>query len=152
MAHLPIRTQKEIGISVSDSRTKTAIIPASHSDATGPYSPGSQKGGIVQTAGQLGLPPGAPQPRAADEYPSLAAQVFQALDNVTAVLAEAGSGWADVIMVRVHLTDTAHFQEFNTLYAEYLATEQGSLPARTTVYVGLPAGFLVEIDALAVLG
>ncbi|MER8162254.1 RidA family protein [Streptomyces sp. NPDC094472] len=82
----------------------------------------------------------------------MATQVLQALDHVTAVLAEARSGRADVITVRAHLTDTAHFREFNTLYSEYLATDQGSLPSRTTVYVGLPTGFLVEIDALAVLG
>ncbi|WP_413798156.1 RidA family protein [Streptomyces iranensis] len=137
---------------MSDSRTKTAVVPATHAGAAGPYSPGSRKGNILQTAGQLGLPPGAPQPRSADQYPNLATQVLQALDNVTAVLTEAGSGWTDVIMVRAHLTDTAHFREFNTLYSEYLATEQGPLPSRTTVYVGLPTGCLVEIDALAVLG
>jgi enamine deaminase RidA (YjgF/YER057c/UK114 family) len=54
----------------------------------------------------------------------------------------------DVIMFRVYLTDTAHFAEMNQAYQEFLAEPY---PARTTVYVGLPAGLLVEIDALAVL-
>lgn len=55
-------------------------------------------------------------------------------------------------MVRVYLTDTAHFAEFNEIYNEYFASLQEAPAARTTVYVGLPAGLLVEIDTLAVLG
>lgn len=58
------------------------------------------------------------------------------------------------MMIRVYLTDTDHFAEMNALYNAYFE-EQGlkeAPAARTTVYVGLPAGLLIEIDALAVLG
>ena len=51
-------------------------------------------------------------------------------------------------MCRVYLTDVAHFAEMNDAYREFF---EESFPARTTVYVGLPEGLLVEIDALAVL-
>jgi enamine deaminase RidA (YjgF/YER057c/UK114 family) len=65
------------------------------------------------------------------------------------VLAAARSSFDDVVMVRVYLTDTGHFGEFNKTYNTLL---EEPYPARTTVYVGLPAGLLVEIDVLAVPG
>jgi 2-iminobutanoate/2-iminopropanoate deaminase len=70
------------------------------------------------------------------------------LRNVNTVLAAAGASMDDVIMLRVYLTDVAHFGEMNQAYGEFVSEP---FPARTTVYVGLPAGLLVEIDALAVL-
>lgn len=55
-------------------------------------------------------------------------------------------------MTRVYLTDVAHFAELNEIYNAYFADLKEAPAARTTVYVGLPAGLLIEIDALAVLG
>jgi 2-iminobutanoate/2-iminopropanoate deaminase len=40
----------------------------------------------------------------------------------------------------------------NEIYDAWFSKVEGPYPARTTVYVGLPAGLLIEIDALAVLG
>jgi len=51
-------------------------------------------------------------------------------------------------MMRVYLTDVADFPAMNEVYSAFV---DAPFPARTTVYVGLPAGMLVEIDALAVL-
>ena len=65
-----------------------------------------------------------------------------------AVVEAAGAHEEDIISVRVFLTDTEHFQEMNEVYATFFSKPR---PARTTVYVGLPAGLLVEIDALAVI-
>jgi enamine deaminase RidA (YjgF/YER057c/UK114 family) len=64
------------------------------------------------------------------------------------VLEAGGATLDDVVMCRVYLTDTDHFGEMNDAYREFF---EESFPARTTVYVGLPEGLLVEIDALAVL-
>lgn len=76
------------------------------------------------------------------------------LENVCRVLEAGGSSFADVVMLRVYLTDRAHFTAMNTAYEEYVAryrTDTG--PARTTVIVGLPfAGMTVEIDAVAIVG
>ncbi len=109
-----------------------------------PLSPGIRKGGILQVAGQVGLDP------ATGELvgDSVAAQTRQVLRNVESVLVAGGASWDDVVMLRVYLTDTAHFAELNETYAELVPQPY---PARTTVYVGLPAGMLVEIDALAVI-
>ena len=78
----------------------------------------------------------------------VAKQTAQALRNVMAVLDAAGASEPDIISVRVFLTDTDHFEEMNEVYTTFFSTPR---PARTTVYVGLPAGLLVEIDALAVI-
>ncbi|WP_406457172.1 RidA family protein [Streptomyces sp. NBC_01622] len=131
--------------------TKSAVLPCTYAPAAGPYSPGVRKGSFLQTSGQLGLPPNS-QPPVAGDAPGLRDQVRQALANVGAVLAEAGANWEDVLMVRAYLSDPADFAEFNAIYTDHLKTVTGPPPARTTVYVGLPHGLLVEIDALAILG
>ena len=109
-----------------------------------PLSHGIRKGNILQVAGQVPLDPATGEVVGA----SVAEQTVQCLTNIKTILAAGGASWDDVVMVRVYLTDTAHFAELNEAYANFLAEPY---PARTTVYVGLPPGFHVEIDALAVL-
>ncbi|PSJ25235.1 reactive intermediate/imine deaminase [Streptosporangium nondiastaticum] len=131
---------------------KTAITPPTHTTPPAKFSHGVKKGNILQVAGQVGFLPaveGQPPTPAGD---TLRAQTLQTLANVAAVLEEGGAGWEDVIMMRIYLTDTAHFAEFNEIYDAHFADLKSVPAARTTVYVGLPAGLLVEIDALAVLG
>ncbi|MFH8785987.1 RidA family protein [Streptomyces roseoverticillatus] len=131
---------------------KTAVTPPTHTTPPAKFSHGVKKGNILQVAGQVGFLPavaGQPPTPAGD---SLRAQTLQTLANVAAVLEEGGAAWEDVIMMRIYLTDTAHFAEFNEIYDAYFAGLKSVPAARTTVYVGLPAGLLVEIDALAVLG
>lgn len=86
--------------------------------------------------------------------PTLREQTLQTLANVKAILEEGGASWDDVMMIRVYLTDVDHFAEMNGIYNTYFEEQGLTQPpaARTTVYVGLPAGLLIEIDALAVLG
>ena len=132
---------------------KTALTPATHTTPPARFSHGVRKGNILQVAGQIGLLPTGPDqpPRVAG--PTLREQTLQTLANVTAVLEEGGATWDDLVMVRVYLTDVEHFAEFNRIYDEYVESRHLTTPppARTTVYVGLPQGLLVEIDALAVL-
>ncbi|MGW3243041.1 RidA family protein [Streptomyces sp. NPDC001070] len=130
---------------------KTAITPATHTTPPAKFSHGVRKGNILQVAGQVGFGPAVPGQAPAPVGPGLREQTLQTLANVQAVLEEGGSSWEDVVMIRVYLTDTAHFTEFNALFDEFFAGLTGAPAARTTVYVGLPAGLLVEIDALAVL-
>jgi 2-iminobutanoate/2-iminopropanoate deaminase len=108
------------------------------------FAQGVRKGNILQVAGQVGIDPATGKVVG----PTVAEQARQTLRNVVAVLAAAGSSMADVVMMRVYLTDTAHFTDLNEAYGEFVTAPY---PARTTVYVGLPAGLLIEIDALAVL-
>ena len=75
-------------------------------------------------------------------------QLRQAMTNVKELLEEAGSSFADVVMLHVYLTEHGHFREMNQVLSEFLAEP---FPARTTAYVQLPPDMLVEVDALAVL-
>jgi reactive intermediate/imine deaminase len=109
------------------------------------FSQGVRKGNIVQVAGQVAFD----AETGSIVGDTVREQTAQTLRNVASVLEAAGASFDDVVMLRVYLTDTAHFGEMNEAYGEFM-TEPYS--ARTTVYVGLPAGLLVEIDALAVLG
>ncbi|MFI0774840.1 RidA family protein [Streptomyces sp. NPDC021212] len=137
---------------MTEKLNKTAITPATHTTPPAKFSHGVKKGNILQVAGQVGFGPAVPGQAPAPVGPSLREQTLQTLRNVRSVLEEGGASWEDVMMIRVYLTDTGHFAEFNEIYNEFFADLKEAPAARTTIYVGLPAGLLVEIDALAVLG
>ncbi|MFI9814463.1 RidA family protein [Saccharothrix variisporea] len=125
---------------------KTEIRTPNAPTPVASFSQGVIKGNVLQVAGQVAFDP------ATGEIvgETVAEQTRQALRNVAAVLEAGGASMDDVVMMRVYLTDTSQFGEMNEVYNEVVT--QQPFPARTTVYVGLPAGLLVEIDALAVLG
>lgn len=108
----------------------------------GPYTPAVRIGSVVAGSGQVGI--------TADGtvLDGVGAQTRQAFTNLLAHLASAGASADDVISVRVFLTDVAHFDAMNDVYREFFTDPY---PARSTIYVGLPPGLLVEIDAMAVL-
>jgi reactive intermediate/imine deaminase len=131
---------------------KIALTPATHTAPPAKFSHGVRKGNILQVAGQVGFLPAAEGEPPVPAGPTLREQTLQTLANVKAVLEEGGATWDDVMMIRVYLTDVDHFAEMNALYNAYFEGHLTTAPAaRTTVYVGLPAGLLIEIDALAVL-
>ncbi|WP_282696937.1 RidA family protein [Streptomyces sp. CC208A] len=132
---------------------KTAIVPATHTAPPARFSHGVRKGNILQVAGQVGFLPAVEGQPPTPAGPTLREQTLQTLANVKAVLEAGGAGWDDVMMMRVYLTDVDHFAEMNALYDRYFEEQDLKAPpaARTTVYVGLPKGLLIEIDALAVL-
>lgn len=120
--------------------------PAAHS-----FSQGVLKGGVVQVSGQ------GPQDPATGQYlypGDVGRQTRRTLENVRAVVEASGGTFDDVISLRVFLTERDHFAEMNQAYEEFMTDHvaSGLLPARTTVFVGLPrAEMLVEIDGMAVL-
>lgn len=137
---------------MSDKLTKTALTPATHTVPPAKFSHGVKKGNILQVSGQVGFGPAVEGQAPTPVGPGLREQTLQALANVEAILREGGASWEDAVMIRVYLTDTGHFAELNEIYNSYFGDLAEAPAARTTVYVGLPAGLLVEIDALAVLG
>ncbi|MER0246318.1 RidA family protein [Streptomyces sp. HSW2009] len=137
---------------MSDKLQKTAITPATHTAPPAKFSHGVRKGNILQVAGQVGFLPAVEGQAPTPAGPTLREQTLQTFANVKAILEEGGASWEDVLMLRVYLTDVDHFAEMNAIYNEYFADLKEVPAARTTVYVGLPAGLLIEIDALAVLG
>ncbi|PJE94555.1 reactive intermediate/imine deaminase [Streptomyces carminius] len=124
--------------------TRTTVTTENAPAPAAPLSQGIRKGGLLQVSGQLPLDPDTGETVGT----TVAEQTAQALRNVTAVLKAGGAGLADVVMLRVYLTDPAHLAGMNEAYA---AAVGEPFPARTTVYMRLPPGLLVEIDALAVL-
>lgn len=113
--------------------------------AVGAYSQGIIAGGFVFTAGQIPLIPGTTALREG----GIAAQTRQVLQNITGVLAAAGSGMDQVVKTTVFLADINDFAEFNAVYSEFFPEDP---PARTTVQAGgLPVGALIEIEAVALL-
>ncbi|WP_128380874.1 RidA family protein [Streptomyces cavernae] len=131
---------------------KIALTPKTHTTPPAKFSHGVKKGNILQVAGQVGFLPAEEGKPPTPAGPTLREQTLQTLANVKSVLEEGGATWDDVMMIRVYLTDVDHFAEMNEIYNAYFAEHLTAAPAaRTTVYVGLPAGLLIEIDALAVL-
>jgi 2-iminobutanoate/2-iminopropanoate deaminase len=123
---------------------KVAIHPEGTKIPTVPLTHGIRKGNILQVAGQVAVDHTTNE-RVGD---TVFEQTRQVMRNVRAVLEAGGATFEDVVMCRIYLTDVAHFAEMNDAYREFF---EESFPARTTVYVGLPEGLLVEIDAMAVL-
>ncbi|MBN9633145.1 MAG: RidA family protein [Actinobacteria bacterium] len=133
----------------------TDRIAVSTTEAPAPahtFSQGVRRGPFLQVSGQGPVDP------QTNEYlhpGDVKAQTVRTLRNVEAILAAGGAGFDDVMMLRVYLTTRDDFAAMNEAYGEFLAARvaSGVLPARTTVFTGLPrAEMLVEIDALAVLG
>jgi 2-iminobutanoate/2-iminopropanoate deaminase len=112
--------------------------------ALGPYSQAIEAGGLVFCAGQVGL-----DPATGTLVPGgVAAEAGRVLENLTAVLAAAGLGLADVVKTTVYLVDLGEFGIMNETYGRYFVAP---FPARATVQVSaLPAGARVEIEAIAV--
>ena len=110
--------------------------------AIGPYSQAMVTGDLLFTSGQIGLDPktGAP---AGD---TIEAQAEQVMQNLAAVLAEAGSSFEKVVKTTCFLADMGDFAAFNAVYAKYFTGK----PARSCVAVKtLPKGMLVEVECIA---
>jgi len=113
--------------------------------AIGPYSQATVAGGFLFTAGQIPLDPATMKVIEGD----VVAQTERVLENLSAVLTQAGCAWTDVVKTTVYLQDMADFPRVNEAYAKALGDAR---PARSTVQVSaLPRGVLVEIDAIAKL-
>jgi reactive intermediate/imine deaminase len=131
--------------------TRTAVATDQAPAPAATFAQGVRKGQILQVSGQ------GPADPATGEFlfpGDVAKQTEQTLRNVEAVLKAGGATFDDVVMLRVYLTDRAHFGIMNDAYGEFVSARitSGVLPSRTTVMVGLPREeMLVEIDALAVI-
>ena len=118
----------------------TTAAPA----AIGPYSQGIDGGSVIITSGQLPIDVST----GAFAEGGIAGQTRQSLENVKAVLAQAGLGMENIIKTTVFLKDMNDFAAMNEVYATFFP---GNPPARSAVEVArLPKDAMVEIEAIAV--
>jgi 2-iminobutanoate/2-iminopropanoate deaminase len=126
---------------VSKSVVRTDNAPAPFQGA--PYSQGIVYGELVFVAGQLGIDPATGEVVEGGIGP----QTERVMENLRAILEEAGSSLDKVLKTSIFLVDLGDFAAMNEVYARFL-TEP--FPARATVQIAaLPSGARVEIEALA---
>jgi 2-iminobutanoate/2-iminopropanoate deaminase len=108
-----------------------------------PYNQAIRAAGLVFCAGQVGLDPA--EGTLVDG--GVEAQARRAMDNLSAVLEAAGSSIGRIVKTTIFVADLGDFAAVNAVYGSYFTSDP---PARSTVQVaGLPAGALVEIEAIA---
>ncbi len=112
-------------------------------EAIGPYSQANRIGSLIFTSGQL------PVDMKTGTFPEgIEAQTRASLENVKAILEEAGSSMDQVIKTTVFLNDMNDFGAMNGVYETFFS--EGSFPSRSAVEVArLPKDALVEIEAVA---
>lgn len=109
--------------------------------AIGPYSQAVQIGNLVYTSGQLGMNTAGEMPATIEE------QTKKSLENVKAILTEAGTDLSKVVKTLVFIKDMNDFTAMNGVYQQFF-TE--NFPARSCVEVArLPKDALVEIEVIA---
>jgi 2-iminobutanoate/2-iminopropanoate deaminase len=108
-----------------------------------PYNQAIRVGELVFVAGQLGI-----RLESGDiAGPTVQEQTEQIMQNLGAILEEAGSGLDNLVKTTVFLLDLADFAGMNEIYAQHVGATP---PARSTVGISaLPSGAIVEIEAVA---
>jgi len=122
------------------------IISTSNAPAAiGPYSQAVKAGNLLFISGQVPLDPATGAVVEGD----ITVQTRRVLDNVKAILTEAGADFSNVVKTTVFLRDMNDFVPMNRVYAEYYPE---NCPARSAVQVArLPKDVSVEIETIAVL-
>ncbi|WP_255171465.1 RidA family protein [Natrononativus amylolyticus] len=112
-------------------------------DSIGPYSQAMKYGDTIYVSGQG---PANPETREV-EVDDIRDQTAQTLENIGAILEEAGSSLDKVIKANVYVTDMDNYDAVNDVYAEYMSEP---FPARCAVEVSdLPIDIGVEIEVVA---
>ena len=114
--------------------------------AIGPYSQGISldlaSNGLIFTSGAIALTP-------SGEFINgdIRAQTKQVMQNLQAILKEAGSSLDKVLKTTCYLANMEDFSAFNAEYEKAFGSHK---PARTTIGVkSLPKNALVEVECIA---
>lgn len=123
---------------------KKIIHTASAPQPIGPYSQAVQAGNMLFVSGQIAIDPATGELLTSD----LESETRQVMENLRAVLMEAGYDFHNVVKTSIFLSSMNHFQAVNEVYGKYF---QDNFPARETVAAaGLPKNVNVEISVVAV--
>ncbi len=111
--------------------------------AIGPYSQAIKYENLVFISGQIAIDPNTQEFIGGD----IEAQTRRVMENIKAILEEAGLNFNHIIKTTIYLKNLSDFEKVNKIYGEYFTEHK---PARATVEVSnLPKGALVEIEAIA---
>ncbi len=121
------------------------IIHTSNAPAAiGPYSQAVEANGMLFVSGQVPIDPKTGKVVEGD----ITIQTEQVMQNINAILEEAGYSFKDVIKSTCLLSDMANFAAMNAVYGTYYSENP---PARAAFAVkDLPLNVLVEIETIAV--
>ena len=123
---------------------KKIISTKNAPQAIGPYSQAIAANGFLFVSGQLGVTPSGEFAGA-----DVKSQAQRSLQNLQAILSEAGLSFENAVKTTIFLADIADFAAVNEIYAEFF---NEPYPARSTVAVKtLPKGGLVEIELIAAI-
>ncbi|NND62954.1 MAG: RidA family protein [Flavobacteriaceae bacterium] len=110
----------------------------------GPYNQAVLKGDMLYTSGQIALHPETGQLILDD----IKTETKQVMENMKAVLEEAGMDFTHVLKTSIFISDMENFSQINEVYATYF--DEATAPARETVEVAnLPKYVNVEISMIA---
>lgn len=125
---------------------KTVINTDSAPAPIGPYSQAVEANGLIFVSGQVAIEPSTGELVLDD----IKTETTKVMENIKAILNEAGIDFSNIIKTTIFLKDMASFAQVNEVYGSYF-TEK--FPARETVAVaGLPKNVNVEISVTAVRG
>jgi 2-iminobutanoate/2-iminopropanoate deaminase len=125
---------------------KETVLTQNAPAPIGPYAQAVKAGGFLFCSGQIPLDPKSGQIVGEGD---VKAQAKQVMENVAAVLKEAGVSFDHVAKTTIFLKSMGDFPVVNEVYGSYF---KGEFPARSTIEVArLPKDVLVEIEVLAVL-
>ncbi|WP_459110897.1 RidA family protein [Helicobacter pylori] len=112
--------------------------------AIGPYSQAITTNDLVFISGQLGIDASTGEFKGTDIH----SQTTQSMENIKAILKEAGLGMDSVVKTTILLKSLDDFSVVNEIYGSYF---KEPYPARATFQVAkLPKDALVEIEAIAI--
>lgn len=112
--------------------------------AIGPYSQAIATNDLVFVSGQLGIDASTGEFKGTDIH----SQTTQSMENIKAILKEAGLGMDSVVKTTILLKSLDDFSVVNGIYGSYF---KEPYPARATFQVAkLPKDALVEIEAIAI--
>lgn len=122
---------------------KTIINTINAPAPIGPYSQAVAANGLLFVSGQIPMNPANGEVIAT----GITDEARQVMENLKAILTEAGTGFDQIIKSTIFLTDMQTFAQVNEVYGAYFTAD---FPARETVEVsGLPKGVNVEISVIA---
>ena len=111
----------------------------------GPYNQAVLAGNTLYTSGQIALNPATGKLVTG----SIETETTQVMENMKAVLTEAGMTFENVVKTSIFVKNMNDFSKINTVYGSYFNAE--TAPARETVEVGnLPLFVNIEISMIAI--